>query len=369
VTVLPDDLLREALADAAATVTAEDVRPLTGPARRSRRRRWAIPAAVTAVAAATAGVVIAHRPPEPAVPRMTLAGYAGAKYVVTGGGPPGEPAWVNDAVTGRAIAQVPTPRGTTGFWDVAGTGDNRTFILNTVDTGRALVHFYRLRLSARGTPEQLSELPRATVHGLPADGIQLLAATATKLAYITATGTKTTIANGGYYVTDGPRMRERITVIDQATGDRRVIGLPRGAVAQEPIWAPDGRHLVFTAMVPDVGLRVLDPATGVIRNLEPGGRNAGFGGAAVAADSAQIVALETGGGRSRLVWYSLATLRIAREVPLGREPGITSSLGPVVSGDRVVVVVGDTVYRVVGAVVHRQHIGHGMVDLDPEGAW
>ncbi|GAB3986011.1 hypothetical protein GCM10029978_100380 [Actinoallomurus acanthiterrae] len=369
---MPDDLLRDALSDAAATVTPSGVRPLTTPVR--SRRRWAVPAGVVAVAAAVAAITLITIRPSgqtPAAPRMTLAAYAGAKYVLVGAWPGGAPVSVNDAATGKQIGQVPTPRGTTGFWDAAGTGDNRTFFLTTVEPKRSLVHFYRLRLRANGTPEQLSELPQATLHGLRGEGPHLLAVTngGTKLAYVTATGAKATHTNDGSTLTDDSRIRARITIIDPASGDQRRIDLPQGTVADDLIWAPDGRHLAFTDETSD-GLRILDPATGTIKPIESASGGALLGGAVIAPDSMQIVALASSAGKIRLVWYSLATLKITRDVALGRVRTDAPSVGPAISGNTVLMMIGDDLYRVTGIAVHKQHLKkHEEVDMGSEGTW
>jgi hypothetical protein len=366
---MSDDLLRDALADAAATIAPGSVRSLTAASR--PRRRWAIPVGVaTAAALALAVTATVIRPAQPpAAPRMTLAAYAGAKYVLVGGMPPGTPVSVNNAATGKEIARVPIPRGTAGFWDAAGTGDNRTFLLTTVDVKRSLVHFHRLRLSANGIPEQLSELPKLTLHGLPGEGPRLLAATngGTKLAYVTESGAKVTVTNGGYSLTDDGQIRERITVIDLATGNRRAIDLQKGSVADDLTWTPDGRHLVFTAETPDHGLRILDPATGAIRPVELGSAGAQLAGAAINPDGTQIVALVFSGGKSRLVWYSLASEKIIRDLLLGSDRVGSSST--IVFGNTIVAVVGDHFYQVTGSTVLEQRVRRGVIDFAPGGTW
>jgi DNA-directed RNA polymerase specialized sigma24 family protein len=141
----------------------------------------------------------------------------------------------------------------TGYWDTAGAGDNRTFFLTSVDYKRAIVSFYRLRLNADGHPQQLSELPRATLHnGLQGEGPQLLAATngGTKLAYVTETGAELTVTHGGSSMSDDAKIRERIHIIDPRTGDQQAISLPQGTVIDELVWAPDGRALAFTEETP-----------------------------------------------------------------------------------------------------------------------
>lgn len=385
------ELLREALSDAAATV--EHVRPLTGRVR--RRRRWVVPAAVTATAvtAAMAVTVVATRPGDvtrtnegalpsevplairesrppahaPTASRWTLAAYTDAKYVLVGAGMGGAPVAVNDAATGKQIALVPVPPGSTGYWDTAGAGDNRTFFLTSVDYKRAIVSFYRLRLNADGHPQQLSELPRATLHnGLQGEGPQLLAATngGTKLAYVTETGAELTVTHGGSSMTDDAEIRERIHIIDPRTGDQQAISLPQGTVIDELVWAPDGRALAFTEETPGNGLRTLDPVTGAIRHVDLGGDDGAFRAADIGSDG-DIVALTYRADGNHLVWYSLATSKITRDVPL-EHSHTDQAVGPTIVGDAVVVVIGNTMYRVTGTSVRTRHVGH---DIDLEGTW
>lgn len=369
---MPDDLLRDALNDAAATVTQGGLRPFTAPVR--SRRRWAVPVGVVAVATVVAAItLITIRPSAqaPAAPGMTLAAYAGAKYVLSGAIPGGSSISVNDAVTGKQIGQVPTPPGTTGFWNAAGTGDNRTFFLTTVEPKRSRVHFYRLRLRANGAPEHLAELPQATLHGLPGEGPEgMLAATkgGTKLAYVTATGVKATRMNDGSTFTNDARIRERITIIDPASGDRQPIDLPQGTVVDELLWAPDGQHLAFSDETSD-GLRILDPATGTIKPIELASGNAVLGGGAIGLDSTQIVALAYSAGKIRLVWYSLATLKITRDVVLGPFRYVPQ-VGPAVSGNTALMIIGHDLYQVTGTAVHKHHLKQNEdIDMDSGFTW
>lgn len=367
---MPEDLVRGALADAAATVAAGAVRPLAPAA--SRRRRLAAPigaVAVAAVALAIVALVVRPSGHPAATPRMTLAAYAGAKYVLTGGMPPGTPVTVNDAATGKRIAHVPVPRGTTGFWDAAGAGDDRTFFLTTVDVGQSVIRFYRLSLKADGTPALLAELPRLALHGLPGEGPRLLAATRDRstIAYVTESGAKLTAGNGEYSLTDDDRIRERITVIDVATGRRRAFDLPQGQVADDLTWTPDGRRLLFTAETSDTGLRVLDPATGVIRPVQLGPPGTELIGAAADSDNAHIVALVAGQGQGHVKWYSLAAGKIDRDVPLG--PVHSGSPAVVSFGDAIVAEIGGHVYKITGNTVHKRPTPRGIVDLSPQSTW
>ena len=58
----------------------------------------------------------------------------------------------------------------------------------------------------------------------------------------------------------------QILVADTKTGDSRLIQLTRQGDNQDPSWAPDGRHIVFTA---ERGVYVVDSGTGRIRQLAP----------------------------------------------------------------------------------------------------
>ncbi len=62
----------------------------------------------------------------------------------------------------------------------------------------------------------------------------------------------------------GRRTLYQILVADTKTGDSRLVQLTRQGDNQDPSWAPDGRHLVFTA---EQGVYVVDSGTGRIRRL------------------------------------------------------------------------------------------------------
>lgn len=64
----------------------------------------------------------------------------------------------------------------------------------------------------------------------------------------------------------GRRTLYQILVADTKTGDSRLIQLTRQGDNQDPSWAPDGRHIVFTA---ERGVYVVDSGTGRIRQLAP----------------------------------------------------------------------------------------------------
>ncbi len=62
--------------------------------------------------------------------------------------------------------------------------------------------------------------------------------------------------------------RYHIFVADMATGDRRLIQLTRAGNNEDPSWAPDGRHIVFTGERSNgFGVFIVDSATGRERRL------------------------------------------------------------------------------------------------------
>lgn len=357
---LPENLLRDTLTEAAETVAQHSLRPLSATVR--RRRHWAIPTGLVAATTLAAAVFVATdqpgaRAPAPPVtaPPMTLAAYTGVHFTVVAGGPGGGvPTIVMDAATNRRIANVPTPRGTDGFWDVATTGDDRSYLLTTFDRGTATIRFYRLWLGANGTPAGLSELPKATLEGQPGEdgpGIFAVTADGTKAAYITATGAKISIANGGYRFSDGPQLREHITLIDLRTGGRRGVDLPQGSAAVQLMWAPDGRHLLFQSPTAQGALRLLDTETGAIRPVSLGAPDA-YPMLVFAASEGSIVALVQVGHHDRLVWYSPATESVTHQVDLGV---LGDAAGGEEGNDRIAISIGGYVYIVRGTTVQRVH--------------
>ncbi len=62
----------------------------------------------------------------------------------------------------------------------------------------------------------------------------------------------------------GRRTLHQILVADTETGDSRLVQLTRQGDNQDPSWAPDGRHIVFTA---ERGVYVVDSGSGRIRLL------------------------------------------------------------------------------------------------------
>src|SRR5260370_6568258 len=73
----------------------------------------------------------------------------------------GEPAIVTDALTGKVLASVSPPTGSTGFIGVAAADDDHTFVL-AAQSRAAAVGFYELRLGPAGRPPPAGPLPVPT---------------------------------------------------------------------------------------------------------------------------------------------------------------------------------------------------------------
>src|ERR1700730_18277250 len=73
----------------------------------------------------------------------------------------GEPAIVTDAVTGKVLASVSPPTGSTGVIGVAAADDDHTFVL-AAQSGASAVGFYELRLGPAGQPRPVVPLPVPT---------------------------------------------------------------------------------------------------------------------------------------------------------------------------------------------------------------
>ncbi|RFS81330.1 hypothetical protein D0T12_32340 [Actinomadura spongiicola] len=353
-----EDVLRSALSEGADTVESRSLRPLAEPSTRRRRVRVVpLGGLVVAVAAAVVLVVLAPWSQEgDAPPRFSFASYMGAEYVLDGAWPPGGMAVnVRKADTGRLVAEVAAPRGSSGFRDSAGAGDNRTFVLTTADPDACRIRFHGLTLKADGTPAALTELPRTSLRGRLGEGPGLLA-----------------VAPGGRgfaYVsqTCGGQPHNVITVIDSSTGDRRVVDLPPKVWASSLGWAPDARHLVFESVTEGVSdgaeLRMLDSANGDIRPVSLGSGMV-LRSAAYAPDGAHVLVLVHDGRSHRLLWYSMDTGTVTRRVQLPRgESGATT--GVEVAGGKVAVIVDETVHLIDGTKIKSSR----PVEGGPPGTW
>lgn len=371
-----EELLRDALTTGAATVTANNVRPLREPApRRGTTRRWLIPASIglaTVTAAATLIALWPHnsaRTPSPAPDRIiTLAAYSGLKYYVGGATWGGAPVSIYDSATGRTIAQVPAPGGSKGFWEVAGTGDNKTFFLSTADKKTCKTGYYRLRLNDDGKPASLTALTKATLSGLPA-------------GELAATKDGATLAQVAQSceISHPSVPNTRLNIINVRGGTQRGFDLPLMTSVPSLAWAPDGRHLglVSGEAMDHLSMSLLDTTTAhrladarVITRAESLNiSDPEFKRTAITPDGTQAVVLMIAGAeQSRLLWYSLATGRLTREMTLHNgHLADRSLLKP--SPDGLLVIAGDYFYRVEGTTSHNLPVPSDPRYLDWDAAW
>jgi hypothetical protein len=169
-----EDRLQDAFRADAETVRPGTLRglperhPRPGPRRRGAWRQAVIPlAAAAAVAVVVLGATVL-------VPRL----FPGRNGVTTSAGPPpfylgegnGSALDVNNATTGKVVAQVPGPRKGATVWIATGTG-RLTFLVAFISqqaqakcNGR--LWLYRLRLTPAGRPLAMSLAATTTVHGL-----------------------------------------------------------------------------------------------------------------------------------------------------------------------------------------------------------
>lgn len=369
-----EELLRDALTGGAATVTSNNLRTLREPApRREISRRWLVPAGIgLATVTATATALWPHssaRIPSRAPTRIiTLAAYSGLKYYVGGATWGGAPVSSYDSATGRTIAQVPTPRGVKGFWQVAGTGDNKTFFLSAANQKTCKAGYYRLHLNDDGKPASLAALTNATLPGLPT-------------GELAATENGTTLAQ----VTQSCDMsnpnvpKTRLNIINARSGTQRGFDLPPMTSVLSLAWAPDNRHLglISGVAMDQLSMSVLDTTTAhsladarVITRAESLNiSDPEFKRTAITPDGTQAVVLMiTGAEQSRLLWYSLATGRLTREMTLhnGHQTD-RSLLKPSPNG--LLVIAGDYFYRVEGTTSHNLPAPSDPHYLDWDAAW
>jgi hypothetical protein len=180
-----EERLRDAFGAAAETVHPGTVRPCPAP---RRRRPWILSGSrgrelIPLVTAATVAVIVTGA----SLATSLLAGgpqhapghkgnsFAGLGSLREAGGLPQyfmtvvgdfSPLTVRDVRTGKILGRVAAPRGTYYVAAVAGTEDDRTFLVAA--DGRCAVTLYRLRLDDRGHPGPLVPLG-VTVRGVIAN--------------------------------------------------------------------------------------------------------------------------------------------------------------------------------------------------------
>jgi hypothetical protein len=170
-----EDRLQDAFRADAETVRPGTLRGLPERhARQAPRRRGAWRQAIPLAAAAAVAVVVLGA--AVLVPRL-FPGRGGA--ATTSSGPPpfylgegnGFALDVNNATTGKVVAQVPGPRKGATVWLATGTG-RLTFLVAFISQQaqakcNGLLWLYRLRLSPAGRPLAMTLVATTAVHGLP----------------------------------------------------------------------------------------------------------------------------------------------------------------------------------------------------------
>lgn len=97
-------------------------------------------------------------------------------------------------------------------------------------------------------------------------------------------------------------------------------------------------------------LRTLDTRTGELGTISLGSGEAELHGAAFIGDGTHIAALVRSGRQNRVVWYSMATEKITRQVPLAPSAPDASSMFEA-AGNRIVVLIDDRVSVITGTKV------------------
>jgi hypothetical protein len=240
-----DEELRERLAAwirPVESLPAPDIAVIRRRARHRMMRNAAIGVAAAAVVAAAAGAIVVSlprggRPAAIPVPSPHPTWYPAGRLPAASAGPAAAPYFVTlafqrspvpavvaDAFTGKTLATVHPPRGTS-FVGAAAAGDDRTFVLATQKAPNAPgTRFYELRLGPAGRPLPLTLLrvPRmayADIFAVSADGSSLAIAA-------------------------GPASNGRIEVVSLATGAVRAWGSSDRGSATSLCWAGD-RLLAF----------------------------------------------------------------------------------------------------------------------------
>lgn len=302
-----EDRVRAAAAARAELVT--DIRPLELPATRPARparprlapppRRWATwlaPVAAAAVVIAVAAALVLARQPAASSPGGgSPAPGTGAGAFVPGRVPGAAivPVYyaevgsatslvVGDDRNGAVLSTLAPPGGTT-FAGVAGAGDDRTFVVDTMADGDGTHAWYLLRITPGGSdPAQLSSLPLPTLPGtdqivglaLSPDGSELAVMFEPWKSYETQGANRVLTGPPGpfslhtYALATGKQLRAWTapTVTDEAISESGA-GLPDNEV--NLTWTADGRTLgflysPFTTPTDERTLSVTAPGTDLI---------------------------------------------------------------------------------------------------------
>jgi hypothetical protein len=214
------DQLSDAMSAAAGTVREQDLRPLTAPERRRRRRHqpvWAAPvAAATAIvlviglAVAVSHQLFSTRPSSGpgTLPAAPLPFYVTTDLSMT-------KVVVRSTATGKVVATVPVaPVANTGSTvaPALAIAANGTFYLAAFERGVREEQIYRFRLTAAGHVTGFARVPGGAVRsGWAADALAA-----------SANGSR--IAVSAFYPTHanpGPEQSDQVVVINTRTGAQR----------------------------------------------------------------------------------------------------------------------------------------------------
>ncbi len=241
----------------------------------------------------------------------------------------GEPAIVTDALTGKVLASVSPPSGSTGFIGVAAADDDHTFVL-AAQSGASAVGFYELRLGPAGQPRPVVPLPVPTLayggaFAVSADGSKLAIATATaksagiEVVSLASRGVRAWDAPSGH-VTDLSWSGNRSLAFLWWDGsDSTRVTRPRSGVRLLDT-AAAGRNLLASRRVIDQSARTrLGTFTGVAYPL-------------ISADGSKVFATMLWGGpanpMAEVVEFSARTGRALKVVaPAAGESGVGSWCG------------------------------------------
>ena len=329
-----EDAIRDALRADADTVRAESVSGLPDPGTRPAGRipqvrrpagRVLMPlaaaAAVTAIAV-TASVLVPEAGRQAAPQAGGQAMLPAAGRVLAGPGtavrPPrffvginGENAKVYNARTGKILARIASPDGTS-IQAAAATGSDRRYVIAAVSRVACQTFLYQATLTAQGQVASMTALSVPKIAGRIGFPGALYASTSGQvLAYTASTCGATGQAGGQLPVGKGDH--GWIGVVDLATQTVRtwpVQGLKLNALAL----SPNGRTLAFTYGGPESSLRVLPadaPSGPAAQRSRAAGRiptgqfSIGFS----PSGTAIIAYVALGHGRTALAAYDIATGR------------------------------------------------------------